>query len=68
MAINHAQLLGWDFKQEEFDSGVVGQLMIDEEFDFDKAVSLCLQTQVCSLPHSNYSQTRVHVFTASNSF
>ena len=39
-AINHAQLrLGSDFKQEEFDSGVVGQLMIDEDFNFEKAVS-----------------------------
>ena len=39
-AINHAQLrLGRDFKQEEFDSGAMGQLMIDEDFDFEKAVS-----------------------------
>ena len=39
-AINHAQLrLGRDFKQEEFDSGAVGQLMIDEDFNFEKAVS-----------------------------
>ena len=42
-AINAAQLrLGHDFKQEEFDSGVIGQLMIDEDFDFEKAVSLLL--------------------------
>ena len=42
-AINHAQLrLGRDFKQEEFDSGAVGQLMIDEDFNFEKAVSLFL--------------------------
>ena len=41
--INHAQLrLGRDFKQEEFDSGIVGQLMIDEDFNFEKAVSLSL--------------------------
>ena len=39
--INHAQLrLGRDFKQEEFDLGAVGQLMVDEDFDFKKAVSL----------------------------
>ena len=42
-AINHAQLrLGRDFKQEEFDSDAVGQLMIDEDFNFEKAVSLFL--------------------------
>ena len=40
-AINAAQLrLGRDFTQEEFDSGTIGQLMIDEDFDFEKAVSL----------------------------
>ena len=40
-AINVAQLrLGRDFTQEEFDSGTIGQLMIDEDFDFEKAVSL----------------------------
>ena len=42
-AINAAQLpLGRDFTQEEFDSGTIGQLMIDEDFDFEKAVSLQL--------------------------
>ena len=42
-AINHAQLrLGRDFKQEEFDSGAVGQLMVDEDFNFEKAVSSLL--------------------------
>ena len=40
-AINAAQLrLGRDFTQAEFDSGAIGQLMIDEDFDFEKAVSL----------------------------
>ena len=41
-AINATQLrLGpWTSSRRKFDSGTVGQLMIDEDFDFEKAVSL----------------------------
>ena len=40
-AINHAQLR-WNrmFKEEEFANGQVGKLMIAEDFDFEKAMSL----------------------------
>ena len=40
-AINHAQLrLNRTFKEEEFANGQVGKLMIAEDFDFEKTVSL----------------------------
>ena len=53
-AINHAQLcLNWTFKEEEFANGQVGKLMIAEDFDFEKTVSLIfLQTRVCFLAAS----------------
>ena len=40
-AINHAQLrLNQTFKEEEFANGQVGKLMIAEDFDFEKTMSL----------------------------
>ena len=40
-AINHTQLrLNCTFKEEEFANGQVGKLMIAEDFDFKKTVSL----------------------------
>ena len=40
-AINHAQLrLNRTFKEEKFANGQVGKLMIAEDFDFKKTVSL----------------------------
>ena len=40
-AINHAQLrLNRTFKEEEFANGQVGKLMIAEDFDFEKTMSL----------------------------
>ena len=42
-AINHAQLhLNRTFKEEEFANWQVGKLMIAEDFDFKKTVSLIL--------------------------
>ena len=40
-AINHAQLrLNRTLKKEEFANGQVGKLMIAEDFDFEKTMSL----------------------------
>ena len=64
-AINHAQLrLGRDFKQEEFDSGDVGQLMIDEDFDFEKAVSLYYFTNSSLLVFSACSLTNPSLYSS----
>ena len=43
MAINHAQLrLNRTFSDEEIKSGVLADLMIDEDFNFEETVSLLL--------------------------
>ena len=48
-AINHAQhRLGRNFTPEEIESGELGSLMIDEDFDFETTVSL-LNTNPSSL-------------------
>ena len=52
-AINHAQhRLGRNFTPEEIESGELGGLMIDEDFDFETTVSL-LSTNLSSLSHTS---------------
>ena len=62
-AINHAQLrLNQTFKEEEFANGQVGKLMIAEDFDFEKTVSLTFyKLEFVLLPASLELRTRVHV-------
>ena len=63
-AINHAQLrLNRTFKEEEFPNGQVGKLMIAEDFDFEKTLSLIFfyKLEFCFLPASLESRTRVHI-------
>ena len=61
IAVNHAQLqLNRTFSDEEIKSGVLADLMIDEDFNFEETVSLLLlRTRVCYVLETTKQQTRV---------